>query len=71
MTLVCLFGKLFLAISGETKTLKLSFSLTQDSENGQTDLSVYKFRILIGIRIKKDLFLGSLLYLLFKAYPIE
>lgn len=53
------------------RNLEISFLLTQDSENGQTDLSVYKFRILIGMEMKKDLFLGSLLCILLQAYPVQ
>lgn len=53
------------------RNLEISFLLTQDFENGQTDLSVYKFRILIEMEMKKNLFLGSLLYILLQAYPIQ
>lgn len=53
------------------RNLEISFLLNQGSENGQTDLSVYKFRILIEMEMKKDLFLGSLLYILLQAYPIR
>lgn len=52
--------KPYLAISGEMKALKLPFPLTQDSENRQPDLSVYKHRIFIGM--EKNLFLGSAMY---------
>lgn len=38
MTLVCLFVKPYLAISGETKALILPFPLTQDSENRLTSV---------------------------------
>lgn len=68
---VPLWEALFSNFRGDENFETFFFLLTQDSENGQTDLSVYKFRILIGIRIKTDLFLGSLLYLLFQAYPLE
>ena len=71
MTLVYLFVKLCLAISGETKTSELPFPLTEDSKNGQTDHSVYRFRILIGVGVKKDLFPGSLLYILPLACLIQ
>lgn len=61
----------YLAISGETETLKFPFPLTEDPKNGLTDLSVYKFRVLIGIGMKKDLFLGSVLHILLQAYPVQ
>lgn len=64
MTLVCLFVKPCLAISGESKTLEPSFPLTQDTKNGQTELTVSGFRVLVGVGMKKDLFPGSLLDIL-------